>query len=86
MTLLKVKGHRAVQISKVKGHATDEMVADGKVRKEDKEGNDEADAAAKEGMMLHGKETVQLGRILTARHVIYTRLVNDPRPHDQGTQ
>ena len=36
----------SVRVSKVKGHATEAMVAEGKVRKEDKDGNDAADIAA----------------------------------------
>ena len=38
-----------MRITKVKGHATDEMVAKGEVRREDQEGNNEADKAAELG-------------------------------------
>ena len=44
--LVQAKGPEAVQLSKVKGHATDEMVNQGKVKKEHKEGNDASDEAA----------------------------------------
>ena len=40
------KGIRSVRISKVKGHADDDMVAVGRVRVEDRVGNDLADRAA----------------------------------------
>ena len=36
----------SVKVSKVKGHATDAVVADGPVRREDKDDNDAADIAA----------------------------------------
>ena len=42
---------RSVRVSKVKGHATDAMVAEGKVRREDTEGNDAADIAADFGRL-----------------------------------
>ena len=35
-----------IKITKVKGHATDEMVADGRVQPQDRRGNDKADSAA----------------------------------------
>ena len=38
-----------MKISKVKGHATEEMVSEGKVKVEDKKGNDKADEAADQG-------------------------------------
>ena len=38
-----------MKVPKVKGHATNEMVAEGKVREEDKEGNDISDKAADKG-------------------------------------
>ena len=42
---------RSVKVSNVKGHATDAMVTEGKVRREDKEGNDAADIAADFGRL-----------------------------------
>ena len=47
--LFKQRGPRSVKITKVKGHATQEMVDEGNVRAEDKEGNDKADEAADMG-------------------------------------
>ena len=43
------KGPWSVWATKVKGHATDEDVDLGKVRTEDKQGNDHADKAADKG-------------------------------------
>ena len=44
--MVRYRSRRSVRVSKVKGHATDAMVAEGTVRREDKEGNDAADIAA----------------------------------------
>ena len=38
-----------MKASKVKGHATEEMVEQGKVRRKDKEGNDISDEGADKG-------------------------------------
>ena len=46
MKMIKAKGHRVVRTTKVKGHATEAMIEEGLVRKEDKQGNGEADKAA----------------------------------------
>ena len=42
----KAKHQHTIKLTKKKGQATEEMVKDGRVRKEDREGNDEADKAA----------------------------------------
>ena len=47
--LVKQRGPETVKITKVKGHATEEMVEQGKVEAEDKAGNDMADQAADQG-------------------------------------
>ena len=44
--MIQQRGVRSVKISKVKGHADDDMVAVGRVRVEDRVGNDLADRAA----------------------------------------
>ena len=44
--MIQQRGVRSVRISKVKGHADDDMVAVGRVRVEDKVGNDLADRTA----------------------------------------
>ncbi len=49
------KGLGSIRISKVTGHATETMIAEGKVRAKDKRGNDEADEAAERGIQNHGK-------------------------------
>ena len=44
--LLPLSGQRTVQVCKVKGHATEDMVARGRVRQADLEGNNGADETA----------------------------------------
>ena len=44
--MLHRRGLDTVRISKVKGHADEDMVLHGRVRREDKSGNDPADEAA----------------------------------------
>ncbi len=44
------------------------MVSDGKVNGKDKRGNDHADRVADEGVLIHGKEMIQTGALLTGRH------------------
>ena len=46
---VKAKKPWAVWLTKVKGHATDEQVAEGTVKEEDKQGNEKADEAADRG-------------------------------------
>lgn len=44
--IVEERGPHSVTITKVKGHATKEMVEDGKVEEEEKRGNDVSDEAA----------------------------------------
>ena len=65
---VKAKGVHAIKISKVKGHATQDMIEDKTVRQVDKDGNDFADNAAAEGVGLHGKQVIKLGARWAQRH------------------
>ena len=47
--LIRQRGPRSGIITKAKGHATGNMVQLGKVKEEEKKGNDRADEAADEG-------------------------------------
>ena len=47
--MIAAKGAKSVKVQKVKGHATDDMVAAGQLRGQDKRGNDKADQAAGKG-------------------------------------
>ncbi len=68
-------------MSKVKGHATEEMVAQGRVKPEEKEGNDMADKIADQGIAAHGKAVVRVARRFTYRHKKYSYFVKDVHNH-----
>ena len=70
---LKMKGAKALKITKVKGHTSEATVEQGRVTREDKDGNDHADTIVDEGVQLHGKETVETGSALTRRHIGYAK-------------
>ena len=53
--LVRARGANTVKVTKVKGHATEQQVEEGKVRTEDKEGNDNADQAADQGVNQHAR-------------------------------
>ena len=52
----KAKGTKAIKITKVKGHATSDMIKAGQVQQVDKDGNDKADELADEAIDLFGKQ------------------------------
>ena len=47
--LVRQRGPNSAKVTKVKGHATEEMVQQGKVKAEEKKGNDHADEAVDAG-------------------------------------
>ena len=55
----------------MKGHSTQEMVDEGKVKKEDKEGNDEADDAADKGSIGEQPRIYYLARLHSRRQKAY---------------
>ena len=55
--------------SQTKGHATADMVKQGGVRKEDKEGNDEADCLAVRGRIAHGGDPLFAADVATRKQV-----------------
>ena len=57
------KGPKTVEASKVKGHATEEMVEAGIVRREDKRGNDISDEGADRGAEETNRKAVALGHM-----------------------
>ena len=63
------RGPGCTKISKVKGHATQEMVDAGEVEKQAKEGNDNADDAAEKGAVTIQKVTQQMADIYSWRHM-----------------
>ncbi len=77
----KAKGWKSIRITKVKGHATHQQVAEGAIRSCDKIGNDEADRAADIAVQTHGKDVVGIAKILHHRHFLYTRFMQKVVKH-----
>ena len=71
----------AIAITKVKGHATQAMVDDGRVRAADKADNDKADAAADEGVKLFTQPIVRASELYAKRHTSYGIFVGDLQEH-----
>ena len=70
------RGPETAAISKVKGHATDEMVAEGQVRLSDKKGNDRADKAAEKGAATGSQYKIHRhGGMYSRRHKEYRTLM-----------
>ena len=69
------KGPNSVKVTKVKGHATNEMVAEGTVRKQDKEGNDISDTAADRGAEATDVIAAAVGFVFARRHKFYKMLM-----------
>ena len=66
----------SVKVSKVKGHATDTMVAEGKVHREDTDGNDAVDIAADFGRLRQPDVVIDARRnLLRAKKECYPRVL-----------
>ena len=75
--MVSYRSARSVKVSKVKGHATDAMVAQGKVGREDKEGNDAADIAADFGRLRQPAEVIDARRnLLRVKKEWYPRILS----------
>ena len=75
--MVRYRSARSVKVSKVKGHATDRMVAEGKVRGEDKEGNDAADIAADFGRLRQPEVVIDARRnLLRVKKEWYPRMLS----------
>ena len=72
---IKIKGPESVKVAKVKGHATEEMVEEGKCKAKDKEGNDKSDKAADKGAEQAEMKTAALGHVYSRRHKYYKRFM-----------
>ena len=66
-----------MKLIKVKGHATQDMVEQGKVKAEDKEGNDKADEQANQAVKLYSTEAIKTGAAYMGRHMRYTKMVEE---------
>ena len=65
--IVKAKGAEAVRLTKVKGHATNEMSKQGKVKEEHKIGK-KPDEAADLGVEQHGSEFLEASTFFAAKH------------------
>ena len=84
-TALLARGTGNQQIRKVKGHATEEMVLNGTVKKEDKIGNDKSDENADLGVLsIHGVGLLKLAKWLAQRHDKYGKLMKRIRKFIAG--
>ena len=69
--LVEAKGPEAMRLTKVKGHATDQMVSLGKVTKEHTNGTDAADEAADIGVEQHGHYFLEASTFVVAKQKEY---------------
>ena len=69
------RGPGCTIISKVKGHATQEMIDEGKVQKEDNKGNGQADIGVDRGAVTMQKVTQKLADLYSWRHGGYRNLM-----------
>ena len=69
------KGHEAIRITKVEGHAIEKHIQDGISTEEHKKGNDIADSVADEGVRVYGKDLVKAAAKLSNRHDHYQQLM-----------
>ena len=60
----------------MKGHATEEMVSDGRVNTEDKAGNDLTDEAANKGSRDDQRRLLAMTRLFSERHVAYQKMMS----------
>ena len=66
---------KTIKLTKQKGHATEEMVREGKVREEDRDGNHQSDRAADRGVTEEQEEVEYLDWKYAARQKAYIRLM-----------
>ena len=73
--IVRMGGPHSVVLSKVKGHATDDMVKEGNVRLSDKQGSDKADIAADVGATSSHAKVHAFGSMYRQRQKGYRTLV-----------
>ena len=73
--LVRQRGPKSAKITKVKGHATEEMVQQGKVKAEEKRGNDHVDEAADAGATKSQGRLKIFGELYSRRHECYRKLM-----------
>ena len=78
---VQAKGTRAIKITWVKGHATEEHINKGITDERNKQGNDVADKCADIGATLHGDDLLKLSKIMHKRHNKYFNFMKNVSHH-----
>ena len=73
--LVRQRGPKSVKITKVKGHATQAMVDEGKVKQTEKTGNDKADEAAEAGATTSQGKIRDFAEMYSWRHIRYRKFM-----------
>ena len=73
--IVEARTPESIAITKVKGHATDQMVQEGKVRAQDKAGNDEAVSAADKAVHSHKPGIMSFITKIQERQEAYAELI-----------
>ena len=73
--MVKQRGPHSVTLTKVKGHATEDMVNEGKVKLSEKQGNDKADIAADLGATSSQAKVQAFGPLYCQRQKNYRALM-----------
>ena len=71
--IAETRNPNATKLSKVKGHATWQMISDGKGIAEDAYGNDKSDQAAENGVTLEQPQLTKIAKHYANKHKQYTR-------------
>ena len=79
--VVKAKGANAINITWVKGHATDQHVEKGITIDKNKPGNFIADEVADLGTALHGKQVMSVAKRMSSRHTQYLKLMESISQH-----
>ena len=73
--MVRERGPESVAITKIKGHATQRVVDEGKVEEREKQGNDQADKAADEGATKSQGKVQRFAELYAWRHGPYRKFM-----------
>ena len=73
--MMEAKGPESINMIKVRGHATSNMVREGKANAEDKQGNDKADQAASKGSKDEQRRLYAMTGFFAERHEAYRKFM-----------
>ena len=78
---VQAKSPWAIELTKVKGHSTEEMIREGKVRQVDHDGNEEADEIAKQACKQQEPEGYTLANICAQAEEVCRSHATNPQVH-----